>query len=710
MDIVYGTYYRTLQDGRNKTFVMHINDISFKQDSPYITCEGVLIHKIAGLPLELKGRYDKNSKTFFVSDYTIVTKTSADVSSLLSRFEIKKNDAEKIARESNNDIFSYFKDKTVIHQLQNIGISQNDAETLYMWCNQINDYEAIYRRIHALGGSLDAVERIYNKYGHSGPKMLEENPYLLVYAGLTFAECEVLAKQSKIPYYDNKRIHALVKYVIESNQLAGNSRIEIQKLLTLIERFESRQNLYTTKAEFILAELSKAEYITEKEDDCIYVYKDQAYNEEVEIAASIKRLCNATTYTPKKTLSINDLEKMCGITYGNSQKDALGLLRTPGVKVLTGGPGTGKTTTLNGLLTRYIYENPDSKILLCAPTGCAAKRITESTQHTAVTIHKALDIRPFCEEKMIANKEILDYDCVIVDESSMIDATIFAMLISTLKTGSILLLVGDKDQLESVGYGDVFNSIISSEVAEVKVLDVNYRQGENNSIILNSQKINKSNVKLLFDEKSQIIRKDRENDMVSTIKDLYIKYFDPNDPNCVKIYTPTRKKYLTSSTNLNNEIKKIVNPVDGKSITSNGYIFSEGDFVLMNKNNYTVGYMNGDVGIIRDIQINGYSKRVTISIDGELIEISNNCLADMELAYAQTIHKAQGSECKHAIIAIPKKPQNMLSKKLIYVAATRAKEVNFFVSENYALEYAIKNTRKMVRQTGLAKKIVNLFS
>lgn len=708
MDTVYGTYYRTLQDGYNKAFVLYVTDITgFLIGSPYLNCEGVILHKVAGLPLKLNGRYSKTRKTFFVEDYEIITRTENDVVNLLSRFEIKKSDAKKIARESSNNIFEYFKDNAVIQKLQDIGISQNDAETVYMWCNQVNDYEAIYRYIKGIDGDLAAVDKIYNKYGHIGADVLKENPYMLLYAGFSFADCESLAKRNGIEYFSDERIHALVRYIIESDQNAGNARINIQDIITRADRLERKQGLYKTDPIFILAELSKHGYVLRKEDDVIYVYTKQTYTEEVQIISAVKRLCSAPKGKYTGSLSISELESMCGITYGKSQRETLFLLDTPGIKVLTGGPGTGKTTTLNGILTKYIFEHPDGKILLCAPTGCAAKRITESTGMTAFTIHKALDIRPFNEDKMIANREILDYDCVVVDESSMIDMSMFAMLVSALKTGTTLLLVGDKDQLESVGYGDVLNNVIGCGQIEVKSLDVNYRQGENNSIIMNAQKINHSVTSLLFDEKSRLIRKKSEKDMISDIVSLYVKYFDANDPNSVKIYTPTRKDKLTSSTNLNNVIKKIVNPVDGKSVTANGFTFSAGDFVMMRKNNYDAGYMNGDVGIIRSVDVRGYTKRITVAIDNNLIEITNATLSDMELAYAQTIHKAQGSECRCAIIVLPEEPRIMLTKKLVYVAATRAKKINYFISENNALEQAIRSRHATVRNTGLTEKLKN---
>ena len=304
----------------------------------------------------------------------------------------------------------------------------------------------------------------------------------------------------------------------------------------------------------------------------------------------------------------------------------------------------------------------------------------------------------------------LDYACIIVDECSFLDTENFSIFLKCVKTGTRILLVGDKDQLPSVRYGNIFEDLINSGTLEVCRLDVNYRQmtpeEAENSIISNAIKINRGDTFLIQDEKTEIIREKDALKITDKVLELYERLYDKNDADSVKCYTLTKKKYTTSSRTLNNLIKERINPVgDRPYFYSNGYLFSEGDLVMMNRNNYEKGYINGDVGRLVVVNVKGFEKEVVVEIDDEEIQLSNKNLQDLELGYAITTHKAQGAECKNAILVFPKEPNIMLVRKILYVAATRAKKKNYIITEGNAIECAIKNDKKCKRNTGLLKKL-----
>lgn len=715
---IQGVYHRTYEEfnsGKKIFCLKKTNITEFDKENPYVKCEGEILHKEAGLPLELEGTYNTITKTFEVDNYNIKTNTKDDIIAFLSMKNITKlgnQKIERIAKVCSNDLFGYIKSHmNAIDDFCNDGIDAQTAEEVVILVSKINEIESIYRYIKKCKGNISKVEYIYNKYGQNSLKMLKSNPYSLLYAGLSFEECELLANSLSIPYFDEKRVHALVNYVLDLNENRGNTKIEINTFFNFIKKIETRQNLYNTNEWIIANELLDNNcYLLSEESDGIYLYKKKTYEYESEIVSHLIRLNKGTVLEPVKKVTIKELENYCQISYSDKQKEAIQLLDTPGVKIITGGPGTGKTTTLNGILTKYELEHPNSKILLCAPTGCASKRMQESTGRAALTIHKALDIRPYMDDEFIAMIKTLEVDCIIIDECSMVDTEMFSILIKSIKNNTQLLLIGDKDQLSSVGCGNVFGDLLESNYITSCELDVNYRQGQNNSIIYNANQINKGNTSLKTDKQTIIRRHKTEKEMLEDIVNTYLDMYDAAHPQDTKIYTLTRKKYLTSSISLNNLIKEHLNPINNNPyFYANGYTFTENDLIIMNRNNYEKGYYNGDQGVITDIYIHGFTKKITIEIDGNEIELTNKDLKDIELAYAITTHKSQGAECKNAIIVVPENPIVLLSRKIIYVATTRAKKKNIIITQKKALETAINNKYDKARSTGLNEKIQKIM-
>lgn len=400
---------------------------------------------------------------------------------------------------------------------------------------------------------------------------------------------------------------------------------------------------------------------------------------------------------------VEEAQKVCGIRYGRQQRKAFNkLLLTRGVKILTGGPGTGKTSTINGMLHAYEIMHPDHIIRLCAPTGRAAQRMSESTGRTAVTIHRLLDYQP---DGLGANyrneKNPVDADLVVVDEMSMADIRLFDMLLAALKTGTKLILVGDVNQLESVGAGSVLNDLMGTSdlfIEKNRLTEV-FRQKGGSPIIDNSQKINEGNIHLHECEDFQIIHTKCEEETLEQTKSLMQKLYNKDNPFETQILCPSRKGEAGIE-NCNTVLQDLLNP--GKqSLTYGNTKFCVNDKIIMMKNNYSSqdGYFNGDIGIVKEL---GKGKMVA-DIRGEMVNLCRDALDDVQLAYGMTIHKSQGSEFKNAIVVMPSEPANMLVRNLLYTGVTRAKKRVFIINEGSAMECAIRTNTIGKRRTMFAE-------
>lgn len=713
MEQIYGAYHRKISatSGKHEFILYKMRKTPFEPDSPYVRCRGNVGIEIKHVPIELSGHYDAKRAIFIVEDYEIKTLQQNDIEYFLKKINLPKLGNAKIKLIAENvkdkNIFSQENNKQALKESLLSKVDEEILENISSYIEKVLNADAVYKKIEQYGGTLKNTNNILNKYGTSTLDIISKNPYVLLYtANMSFTQCDQIAKKNGMEACDKKRIKALVEYILKRNEANGNSRISYDNLCNNVQWFE-KDSCYKTDEIFIAAELlNEYAYRVVEEDNDIYVYRRDTYMNEVTIAKKIKQLNAPLPPNRERQMSIEKLEQLCGIVYADKQREAIKLSDTNGVKIITGGPGTGKTTTLNGLLRKYEYEHPNSKVLLCAPTGCAAKRMEEATGRQASTIHKALDIRPYMEEEFIAMTDILDYDCIVVDEFSMAGEFIVSLLLKSIRVGTLVILIGDKDQLPSVDYGNVLSDLIQSGIVDVVELNVNYRQGKANSILENAQKINEGRCYLRQDNKTIIRNHNSEAALIEDAIETYVSLFDPKDKNAVKLFTTTKKKYDAGSVSINNKIKEKINGNSNNSFWANGYEFSENDIIIMNRNNYKKGYLNGDTGYIDKIEIKGFDKKVSVIIDDEEIVLTNQDLQDMELGYAITTHKSQGTECKKAIILLPKQPKGMLLRQLVYVAVTRAKEQNYIMTEQNSLQYAIKNVLSKKRQTGLLWKLM----
>lgn len=680
-----------------------------------ILCRGITPVYPHHTPLYVEGdTYEEDGKQYLKTDVVYAEGYSDETS---VRF-LMGNDvfhtgsvaAAKIVDTSGVDIFAYVRRmKGSADRIPEIkGIDREMIQGAFNCLYDITMFDQLLRNVRRIGGSYHNAKLLYNAYRSDAENVMKANPYVLIYSGADLSLCEQLAARAEMKAYDKKRVRAVVEYAMSINAGYGNTRIEAGKLCDLVSRQETAAGgFYHTRPIFIMEEITSDHYIIEHaEDGKSYVYRRDDGEAERRISENIYRLMESSVL-PKGRYDLKQVQKECGILYSGDQLAAFHVLDRSGVSIITGGPGTGKTTTLNGILHAFRQANPDGKVSLCAPTGCAARRMEACTKEKAQTIHRLLGIKPY-ENITAASSDKLDADLVIVDETSMVDTLIMARLISSIKNGASVIFVGDEDQLPSVGAGNVFGDMIDSGIIPVYRLSSNFRQGGRGLIIENSRKVIAGDSTLECGRSFQILRFDNEEEIVKEAgKIAECCYRSSVD---FKLYTPSKqRKFRTGTIRLNRMLHAMKFPGKQLQTVSYGaYDFTVGDSVIFTKNNYEAeggGYYNGQEGIIRDIQHHGTNVTMSVESDGRRIALTGENLADLELAYAITAHKSQGGECNNALIIIPKEPKSLLKRQLLYVEITRARKNVIILTEKDALEQAISRKGMIRRETGLCEKI-----
>ena len=675
-----------------------------KNETGLLMCKGIIQSYPKGIPLYIK--YDsKENDAYIVTEVKAYGYEAGVVINFLASKEFDKVGpylATKIVNNMGANIFDLNFDeidfinlaketKTQIDLLEQILkklLSYNYFSNLYVYLKQ---YEITYHQ----------TKMVYDLYKCDALKKIENNPYTLFLADIPFEICERIGVTNGFNKLDKKRIKALVHSVLNNNLSRGNTMIMLKKMLTEIRAYEQKEALKHTETVFILEELLNDEYKLIEDKDDFKVYLKENYIDEECISRNIKRLQNCSLEL-NNTVSTKEIIKISKTSFSKEQIKAFSMLNRSGVYILTGGPGTGKTTTLNGIINKYIKENPDKTISLCAPTGCAARRMTQATKRKALTIHKLLNLTPYSSTEYI---EKLDADFIIVDECSMAEPHIMALLLSAVKNGALVLLCGDKDQLPSVTAGNVFQDIIDSKIVKTYTLTEIFRQEGNNLIIENSKKVIEHNTNLKTNKNFKIIKVESEEKLKDTALSLVKRCYDNSFEN-FKIFAPAKKtKFSSGVISMNRAIKNIRGKAEN-TINYGLYSFSVGDNVLFNKNNYDLGYYNGLDGIITSIQkVDGI--RISVLADEQTIFLTENELDDLELDYCRTAHKSQGSECDNAIILIPQNPKGMLQSKILYVEITRAKKNVIIITEKDALNKCISTKYEYQRNTGLKDMLMS---
>ena len=621
---------------------------------------------------------------------------------------------------------------TDINKLSEIeGIGEKKLKIICESYLEQNDLKNIMIYFQGFGITNGQCLKIYKKLGQNAKEKIEKDPYLLCkeIKGIGFFTADRIAKLIGIENDDESRIRSGVEFIINRFCAFGNTYMpkgdvirEAKELLVVDENLIT-QVIYNMVADKKLIGQNI------KNEECIFI--PIYYYSELGITERIAKLAiqNYKDINSDIQFKIEVFEKEYKMKFSESQKEAIFGAFENGVEIITGGPGTGKTTIIKCIIE--LYEDIGMKVLLAAPTGRAAKRITESTGRAAKTIHRLLEIGAGEEDIILGGtaKEELEGDVVIIDEASMIDIFLMYNLLKAVKVGTRLIIVGDVDQLPSVGPGNVLKDLIESNLIKTFRLTDIFRQGEESLIITNAHRINKGDMPILNKRDKDFFfqRSEDINDILNIVLELVNKRL-PNfnksldKKRDIQVLSPVKKGIL-GVINLNEKLQEILNPPskEKKEKKQKDLILREGDKVMQTKNNYSLkwtlektsesgeGIFNGDMGFIQSIDEN--QKTLTVIFDDERKVIyTPESIEELELAYAITIHKSQGSEFRVVIIPVFMGAPLLMNRNLLYTGITRAKEIVTVVGYPNALKYMVENNSDLDRHSTLGDRIKDLLS
>ncbi len=570
-------------------------------------------------------------------------------------------------------------------------------------------------------GPATAV-KIYKKWGCGAIDVITKNPYILCdeIHGVTFEKADAIAKSLGFSSSSDERIGAGLKFVLSHNLYQNGHVFLPEEKLT--ETATKLLGCTREKAEDVLSYLiAKRELCLVREPGLKCVYLPEAHEAETYIAKKLDVMegVNHSLDTENLAELVRKVELENDIKYEELQRRAISEAVANSVFVLTGGPGTGKTTVVRAIIR--IFSSMGMNIALAAPTGRAAKRLSEAASMEAKTIHRLLEMQFTPDEDSVFNRDennLLDEDVIIIDESSMIDVFLMSALLKAIKPSARLVLIGDADQLPPVGPGYVFRDIIESERFSTVVLTHIFRQASRSLIVTNAHAVNNGQYMDLTKKDADFFFLPRPNDeeTASTIVSLCAKRLPKTYGitafSGIQIITPS-KKGVNGTELLNNSLQASLNPPDvcKREKRVRDIVFREGDKVMQVKNDYDiewtrvsggdgVGIFNGDIGVIEEINLS--TERVTVLYDDKRAAYDFSMLDELELAYAITVHKSQGSEYPIVVIPLYRYSQRLLTRNLLYTALTRAQKMVVLVGDEEVSKRMIENNRRTKRYTGLS--------
>ena len=640
--------------------------------------------------------------------------------------------AGRIVRHFGDDTFQIVENEP--ERLSEVkGISEKKAREIAMQIAEKSDMRKAMMFLQKYGISLNLGAKIYQKYGDSVYSVLQENPYRLAddISGVGFKIADEIAYRIGIHTDSDYRIKSGMVYTLL--QATGEGHVYLPKD-ELFQRAAELLGVDSSYMEKHLVDLAMERKIVQKEQgDQILIYPAQYYYLELNTARMLREL---DIFCPEDEKIVErrivQIEKETGTVLDEMQKKAVQEAAGHGLLILTGGPGTGKTTTINAII-RY-FEGEGAEIRLAAPTGRAAKRMTEATGYEAQTIHRLLELsgmpeddregQPIHFERNAENP--LETDVIIIDEMSMVDIHLIHSLLMAVTAGTRLILVGDENQLPSVGPGNVLRDIIRSEQFPVVELKKIFRQASESDIVVNAHKINKGEqVEINNKSRDFFFLKRYDADIIirvviALIQEKLPKYVEAK-PFEIQVLTPMRKGLLGVE-RLNQILQRYLNPPDAskKEKEIGQGLLREGDKVMQVRNNYQleweirgrygipiekgVGVFNGDTGIIKTI--NEFAETAEVEFeDGRWAEYSFKQLDELELAYAVTIHKSQGSEYPAVIIPLLSGPRMLMNRNLLYTAVTRARKCVTVVGSEETFRDMIRNEKQQRRYSSLDQRI-----
>lgn len=711
---------------------------NLNNDDGDLTCVGNFNYLTEGELLEVRGEYVVHSlygTQFKVIEYEI--KEPEDLLSIeryLGSGAIKGVGAVlagKIVRKFKNDTFRIMEEEP--ERLSEVkGISERMARDIASQIEEKKDMRHAIIYLQKFGISTTLAGKLFKQYGQELYTVLETNPYKLAedIQGIGFLTADEIATKIGIHSDSDYRIRSGIFYVLQQSVMEGHIFLTKDVLLY---RTSELLGVKIDDIEKYLMDLSMEKKIIVKEKaGRTRVYVTHYYYLELNTA---KMLCDLNLKYKEEDRhvqkQIKQVEKDTGLTLDERQRNAVESAVKNGIMILTGGPGTGKTTTINALI--HYFEMEDLDIMLAAPTGRAAKRMTEATGCEAQTIHRLLQVNGNPENESAVNGFVknaenpLEADVIIIDEMSMVDLSLMHALLMAIMPGTRLILAGDCNQLPSVGPGSVLKDLIESNCFPVVMLTKIFRQAQESDIVVNAHKINRGQYIELNNKSRDFFFLKRQDAniiirvVLALIQDKMPRYVQAR-PYDIQVLTPMRKGVLGVE-RLNVILQEYLNPpAKNKNEKIFGkHIFRVGDKVMQIKNNYQleweiatkyglvvdkgVGVFNGDMGIITEI--NNYTETLQVEYEEKKkVTYSFELLDELELAYAITIHKSQGSEYPAVVIPLLSGPKQLFHRNLLYTAITRAKKCVTLVGSEQTFQDMIQNTNEQDRNTSLSEQII----
>lgn len=735
-------------EGITQDIIFHNKDNGYsvfvlKTEQEEITCVGTVVDIHEGENLKIVGSWIAHptyGEQFKIELYEkTMPKSEQAIEKYLASGVIKgigEKMAKKIVKKFGEKTFEIIEEQPqLLAQIK--GITEEKAQAISEVFHEQAQLRSIMLYLQQYEISPTYAMKIYKRYKSQTMAVIKANPYKLAddIFGIGFKMADDIAKSMGISSDSANRIKSGIKYIL--NQASNEGHVYLPKNIAVANSAQLLSlPMELVENTLIELQIDKQIYIENLDGNDI-IYLSIFYHTEVSVAQKLLEL-NQVIDDHKDSLmdkKIIDIQQQQGMTLAANQKLAVKEAMVSGVLVITGGPGTGKTTTINTIIS--LLEAQGNEIVLAAPTGRAAKRMTEATGREAQTIHRLLEISFLQEDSKRQSFERnednpIEADVIIIDETSMVDILLMNSLLHAITQGTRLILAGDADQLPSVGPGNVLKDIIKSECIKVVRLNEIFRQAGESAIVLNAHRINKGEYPVINEKDKDFFFMKRASveDVMDTIIELVShrlpKFINSNSKSDIQVLSPMRKSPLGINA-LNSLLQDKLNPADKDKAEKEfrNIIYREGDKVMQIKNNYNIvwvirdasgnkvdegiGIFNGDEGIITNVNTTDLTITVTFD-DGKIVEYDSSQLDELELAYAITIHKSQGSEYPVVIIPIHSGPPMLMSRNLLYTAVTRAKKLVVIVGLQDTVNRMVDNNREINRYSSLNYRLQHFLA
>ena len=733
---IEGTYGKSLFHNKKNGYSVFTLKL-FKTDDKgrdYFVCKGIVCDFAKDIPLILDGEIvtettpDKEVREFFaVENFEVALSCHESLKSFILAClppHFREAAAEKICKALEDKGITYENITQYIgrQELEDVingakvkGFNKLKTRFVVKLMNEFIAQNSLFDQLSTYGADYHQVIKLRNTFHGRTIKRLAKDPYDCFWEmGLSFKNADMYARDHGMDFCDKVRLERLLELTKHKMESCGNCFLEEVEFLKFFRRVEKVCSAYPAKIprNLLYLEMNFCPHIRLVNfKNGLYVYSAELSEAEYSVTSDIIRLTRSSRVLLNE-MQIREAKDLFGEKLDDVQVTCFDLLSDTAMCFLIGGPGTGKTTTLDAVIKAIEYYCPGAEIALCAPTGRAAQRMKEQTGREACTVHKLLEYHYIEGNQSIptynqSNK--LSADVIIVDEFSMVGLGLFSKLIAAAKNGAKFIFVGDWNQLQPVEPGSLLHDMVNSGKFNKVELKKSHRQEEKSSIISNAYKMLWGNVTLKEDDSTIIKRFNNNGEARNYLMDVFKEKFDPNNQADLLIVAPQRVGD-NGTESLNAEFQRIIHKTDEPHISFGEKVFYENDKVMTIRNNYSDDsrYYNGDIWSVKDTL---RTDKISLqSPYGDAIDMSKGDFDDLRLAYACTVHKAQGSEAKTCVVFLPDDvSSSLITRSLLYTAATRAAKTLILISSGDMLEKFIRSTSVARRNSMMTERIINAF-